>query len=200
MKSATGSFQDTLVKGIFLLAPIMVFGMLVAKAVGLLRALVAPLAGDMGPLAGIPAPALLAGVVLVLMCYGAGLVSQSRAARGLTTWLESTVLKHIPGYVYMKGMGESMAGVAGGTTYQPVLARIEDSWQLGFIVETIEEGQHAVYVPGAPSPWSGAVYFMAEDRIRRLDMHVGEVQGCLKRLGLGSSEFLRGKLGGFVER
>ena len=200
MKAATGSFQDTLVKGIFLLAPIMVFGMLIAKAIGVLRALVAPLTGNMGPLAGIPAPALLASVVLVLVCYLAGLVSQSRAAHGVTTWLESTVLKHIPGYVYAKGMGESMAGVQGGTTYQPVLARIEDSWQLGFIVETIEEGQYAVYVPGAPSPWSGAVYFMAEDRIRKLDMRVGQVQGCLKRLGLGSSEFLKGKLDGFVDR
>lgn len=199
MKGTTGSFQDTLVKGIFLLAPIMVFGMLIAKAIGLLRALVAPLTGDMGPLAGIPAPALLSAVVLVLICYLAGLVSQSRAARGVTTWLESTVLKHIPGYVYVKGMGESIVGVEGGTTYQPVLARIEDSWQLGFIVETIEDGQYAVYVPGAPSPWSGAVYFMAEDRIRKLDMRVAEVQGCLKRLGVGSAEFLKGKLTGFVE-
>src|SRR6187399_2730775 len=105
MKGPTGSFQDVLVKGIFLLAPIMVFGMLVGKAIGLLRALVAPLIHDMGPLAGIPAPALLAGVVLVLLCYLAGLISQSRGARGLTGWLESTVLKHIPGYVYVKGMG-----------------------------------------------------------------------------------------------
>jgi len=199
MKGTTGSFQDVLVKGIFLLAPIMVFGMLIAKAIGLLRALVAPLTHDMGPLAGIPAPALLAGVVLVLLCYLAGLVSQSRAARGVTTWLESTVLRHIPGYVYVKGMGESIVGVEGGTTYQPVLARIEDSWQLGFIVETIEAGQYAVYVPGAPSPWSGAVYFMAEDRIRKLDMRVADVQGCLKRLGVGSTDFLKGKLDGFVE-
>lgn len=196
MKAAKGKFQDTLVKGVFLLAPIMVFGMLVAKAIGLLRALVAPLAGDMGPLAGIPAPALLAGIVLVLLCYVAGLVSQSRPAVGLTLWLESTVLKHIPGYAYIKGMGETMAGVEGGTTYQPVLAAIEDSWQLGFIVETIEEGQYAVYVPGAPSPWSGAVYFMAEDRIRKLDLRAAEVQGCLKRLGLGSSALLKGKVAG----
>jgi uncharacterized membrane protein len=194
MKAAVGSFQDTLVKGVFLLAPIMVFGLLVAKAIGGLRKLVEPLAGDMGPLAGIPMPALLAGVVLVLLCYVAGLVSKSRSARGLTTWLESTVLKHVPGYAYMKGMGESMAGVEGGTAYQPVLARIEDAWQLGFIVETIEAGQYAVYVPGAPSPWSGSVYFMAEDRIRKLDLRVGEVQGCLKRLGIGSGELLKGKL------
>ena len=196
MKAAKGSFQDTLVKGIFLLAPIMVFGMLVAKAIGLLRALVAPLTGDMGPLAGIPAPALLASIVLVVLCYVAGLVSTSSPARGLTQWLESTVLKHIPGYAYMKGMGETMVGVEGGTPYQPVLAAIEDSWQLGFIVETVEEGQYAVYVPGAPSPWSGAVYFMAEDRIRRLDLRAGEVQGCLKRLGLGSSALLKGKVAG----
>jgi uncharacterized membrane protein len=194
MKAMFGSVQDILVRGVFLLVPIMVFVMLIAKALGVLRGLVAPLAGEMGPLAGIPAPALLATVVLVLICFLAGLVSKTRGARGLVEWLESTVLARIPGYTYMKGMGESVAGVEGGPAYQPVLARIEDAWQFGFIVETIEPGQYAVYVPGAPSPWSGSVYFMAEDRIRRVDLRIGDVQGCLKRLGIGSSTLLKGKL------
>jgi uncharacterized membrane protein len=194
-KGVLASFQENLIRGVLLFAPIMVFGILIAKAIGLLRKLVEPFAGPMGSMAGIPMPALLATAVLVLLCSLAGLLAKSRNARGLVGWIESHVLTHIPGYDYMKGMGENVAGVQGSTAYQPVLARIEDSWQLGFIVETIEPGQFAVYVPGAPSPWSGSVYFMAEDRIRRVDMKISEVQGCLKRLGIGSSALLRGKLG-----
>jgi uncharacterized membrane protein len=194
MKAVLGSLQATLVRGVFVLVPILVFGLLVAKAIGMLRGVVLPLAGRFDALAGIPAPTLFAIVALVLLCLAAGLVSQTRGARWIVQWLESAVLTRLPGYSYMKGMGESVAGVEGGTTYQPVLARIEDAWQLGFIVETIEEGRHAVYVPGAPNPWSGSVYFMAEDRLRRVDLRIGDVQGCLKRLGIGSAALLQGKL------
>jgi uncharacterized membrane protein len=183
-----------MIRGLFLLVPVMVFGMLIAKVLSVFRGLVEPLAGEMGPLAGIPMPSLLAVVALLVICFVAGLVAKAPWSQRMTKWMESTVLARIPGYTYMKGMGESVAGVEGATAYQPVLARIEDSWQLGFIVETIEPGQYAVYVPGAPSPWSGAVYFMAESRIKKIDLKIGDVQGCLKRLGIGSSGLLQGKL------
>ena len=194
MKSVLGRFQDTVVRGVFLLAPLMVFGMLVAKALGMLRRVVEPFAGPTPSLAGVPTALLIAVLTLLVLCFLAGLAAGTRWASAIIRWMESTVLMRIPGYAYMKGMGETVAGVQGGSAYEPVLARIEDSWQLGFIVETIEPGQYAVYVPGAPSPWSGAVYFMAESRIKRVEMRIGDVQGCMKRLGIGSGALLRGKL------
>ena len=194
MQAVLGSVRATMVRGVFLLVPIMVFGLLIAKVLSVLQGVVEPLSGEMGPLAGIPMPKLLAVVVLLVLCFVAGMVAKAPWSQQMTKWMESTVLTKIPGYAYMKGMGESMAGVEGATAYQPVLARIEDSWQLGFIVETIEPGQYAVYVPGAPNPWSGSVYFMAESRIKRIDMKIGDVQGCLKRLGIGSTGLLKGQL------
>ena len=194
MSGVIRSFRDTLVRGILWLVPVMLFGMLVAKAIGMLRQVVAPIAEPLGTLGGVSAPALVAVLLLVVVCLLAGLIARTRGALGITNWLERTVLTRIPGYSYVKGMGESMAGVEGATAYQPVLARIEDAWQLGIIVETIEPGQYAVFVPGAPNPWSGSVYFMAEDRVRKLEMTFGQMQGCLKRLGIGSGPLLRGHL------
>jgi len=194
MKAVLVFVRDSLVRGVFLLVPIVVLGMLIQKVFDVMQKLVAPVAHRLGALTGIATPALLAIVLLVLICFLAGLLSRNAKSKVVIGWLESTVLVHIPGYAYMKGMGENMAGVESLTSYQPVLARIEDSWQIGFVVETIEAGQHAVYVPGAPNPWSGSVYFMAEDRIRRIDVRLAEAQGCLKRLGIGSGALLRGKL------
>jgi len=194
MKTTFKWIGDSLINGVFVLAPVMVLGLLIAKAAGAIRGMVEPFAHRMGPLAGIPAPGLIASVLLVLICFLLGMYSKAVGSRKVVGWLESTVLDRIPGYAYMRGMGESMAGLHGKTAYHTVLARIEDAWQLGFIVETIEAGQYAVYVPGAPNPWSGSVYFMAEDRIRRIDMGLAEALGCLKRLGVGSSALLRGKL------
>ena len=194
MKGLMSSFQGTLVRGVFLLAPIMVVGILIAKAIRFFRELAAPLVRDMGPLAGVPMPTLISILVLVLVCFVAGLLASTRGAKWLTEWLEANLLTKIPAYAYMKGMGASMAGVTAGQQFEPVLARIEDAWQLGFIVETIEPGQYAVFVPGAPSPWSGSVYFMAEDRIRRVPLKVGQVQEVMKRQGIGSAALLRGHL------
>lgn len=55
-------------------------------------------------------------------------------------------------------------------------------------------GHVAVFVPGAPSPWSGSVYFMTEDRIKPLDASIKTAMGCVKRLGMGSNALLHGKL------
>jgi uncharacterized membrane protein len=38
-----------------------------------------------------------------------------------------------------------------------VLARIEDSWQIAFLVERLEGGHVAVFMPGVPNPLSGSV-------------------------------------------
>ena len=194
MKGLLGSLQVTIVRGVFLLIPIIVIGILASRAIRFFRSLVEPLVGEMGPLAGIPMPTLLSVVALLLVCYLAGLVARTRTSLAFTGWLEDKVLMRIPAYAYMKGMGANMAGVPGTQQFEPVLARIEDAWQLGFIVETIEPGQYAVFVPGAPSPWSGSVYFMAEDRIKRVPLKVGQVQDVLKRQGIGSAALLRGHL------
>ena len=194
MKGLFDSLQATIVRGVFWLVPIMVVGILVAKAIRFFRGLAAPLVGEMGPLAGVPMPTLLSVIMLLVVCYLAGLVAKARFAVAVTGWLEEKVLMRIPAYAYMKGMGASMAGVPGSQKFEPVLARIEDSWQLGFIVENIEPGQYAVFVPGSPSPWSGSVYFMAEDRIKRVPLKVGQVQDVLKRQGIGSAALLRGHL------
>ncbi|MGH7493974.1 MAG: hypothetical protein ACREOO_16475 [bacterium] len=52
----------------------------------------------------------------------------------------------------------------------------------------------AIFVPGASSPWSGAVYFMTEDRIKPLDVPLKSALNCVKRLGMGSKAMMQGRL------
>ena len=76
----------------------------------------------------------------------------------------------------------------------PVLARIEDAWQVAFLIERIEGGHVAVFVPGAPNPSSGSIYFMTEDRIKKMGLPLTEALKSVRRLGVGSNALLRGKL------
>ena len=94
----------------------------------------------------------------------------------------------------MKSMGESIAGIEKEQMYEPVLAWIEDAWQIAFLVERIEGGHVAVFIPGAPSPWSGSVFILTTDRVKPLDIPIASALKCIKSLGAGSNAMLKGKL------
>jgi uncharacterized membrane protein len=73
-----------------------------------------------------------------------------------------------------------------------VLPQIEDAWQGAFRVERLEGGHVAVFVPGAPNPLSGSLYFMTQDRIKAVDIPAAGAMKCLRRVGAGSSALLHG--------
>jgi uncharacterized membrane protein len=87
-------------------------------------------------------------------------------------------------------------GYEAGHAYPVVLARIEEAWQIGFLMERLESGHYAVFVPGAPSVWAGSVYLMTEERFQRVDVSRVEAVKCLRRLGLGANELLGRRMGG----
>jgi uncharacterized membrane protein len=70
---------------------------------------------------------------------------------------------------------------------------IEGGWQIGYLLEEIREGWVSVFVPQAPTPTSGNVMLLPSERVRELDMPIGEAMLLVKRLGFGASEAL-GKL------
>ena len=182
--------RTTLIGGILFLGPLIVMVVILEKALGIAHKLSDPLAAHLPTVAH--APVLLACAALALFCFIAGLFALTAPARKIVDWLESTILSKIPGYVFLKGAGESALGFESGAQYPLVLARIEDAWQFGFLVERLEGGHLAVFVPGAPSPMSGAVYFMSAERVRATDISMHSALKCLKRLGVGSGALLRG--------
>jgi uncharacterized membrane protein len=73
-----------------------------------------------------------------------------------------------------------------------VLVSIEEGWQIGYLLERLEHGWVAVFLPQAPTPMSGNVMYLPAERIRELDMTMIQAMSLVKRIGLGSSEALRG--------
>jgi uncharacterized membrane protein len=73
-----------------------------------------------------------------------------------------------------------------------VLARFDDSWQIGFRIEGLENGLVVVFLPGAPNPQSGAVYLMAPDRVTTVNLPPAATLKCLKRLGAGANALVHG--------
>jgi uncharacterized membrane protein len=61
-------------------------------------------------------------------------------------------------------------------------------------MERVEKDRYAVFVPGAPSIWSGSVYLMTEERFQRISISRAEAMKCLGRLGEGTNALLAGKI------
>jgi uncharacterized membrane protein len=196
MKSVFHFLKATLLGGIVFLIPMIVLIVVLGKAFEVSRKVVAPLSERIAveSVGGIETPRLLAIAIIVFSCFLAGLLARTNLARQFVRWLESTFLSHLPGYSFMKSLGESMVGMEKEQTLEVVLARIEDAWQIAFLVERIEGGHVALYVPGAPGPWSGCVYFMSDHRIKPLDVPLKSALKCVKSLGMGSNALLRGQL------
>jgi uncharacterized membrane protein len=190
MKRLANFARTTLVGGVLFLVPIIVLIAIVGKALELVHKLTDPLA-ERFPVAAGHTPILLASGLLILVCFVMGLLALTRPARVGVAWLERVFLSKIPGYVLLKGAGESALGFEKAAPYPLLLARIEDSWQFGFLIERLEGGNLAVYVPGAPNPLSGSVYFMSPERVRETDIPVATALKCLRQLGAGSQPLFR---------
>lgn len=185
--------RTTIVGGLIFLVPIIVLTIIFSKALVITREIVGPLA-DLIPfeaVVGIGVAKLLAISVIFLFCFFTGLFAKTDLARKIVDGLETRLLSNIPGYTFMKRIGESFIGGDMDQGYEVVLAQIEDAWQIAFLIERIKGGHVAVFVPGAPSPWSGSVFFMTEDRIKTIEVPHKDAIKCVQRLGAGSNSLLQ---------
>ena len=189
MKTIAQFVRTTILGGVFFLAPIVVLIVILAKAFdyakkGLNAVLVhIPAASDLS--AG--AATALAIVVVALVCFLAGLVARTMAAQRVIDALESSVLSKIPAYDYLKQESASALGVAEIAEHPVVFVPMEGGWQLGVQTEALSGGLVSVFVPGAPDPHSGSVFFFSKDNVRPAGVKLAAGLNCLRRCGAGAS-------------
>jgi len=185
--------KTTVIGGIVFMVPIVIFIAIIGKAIELTNKLAAPLTAliPVDSIGNITVANLLALVIVFLICFLAGLAAKSILARKSIVALESRVLSKIPVYGLLKSKIDAIVKPEKAEGMKPVLARFDDSWQIAFEVERIQRGVVAIYLPGAPDPWSGSVCFVTEDRIQPLELTLPPVLRILKGIGKGSNEQLR---------
>jgi uncharacterized membrane protein len=196
MKEFIRILRMTVVGGALFLAPFIVLIIILGKAIQLLRLVTVPVAEHI-PIEsalGLETPRFLAIVLLLAVCFLAGLFAQTKIAKRLVHWLESTLLSNLPGYSFMKNLGEEAAGTAPAQRQKAVIVQFDDAWQIGFIVERIEGEKVVVFIPDAPSPWTGGVFIFDENRVKTLEVPSTVAIKSLQRLGEGTGALVKGNL------
>ena len=196
MKEFIRVLRMTVVGGVLFLAPFIVLLIIFGKALQLLRAVTLPVAKHIPyeSAIGMETPRFLALILLIVICFLAGLFAKTRMAKRMVDWLEATLLSNLPGYSFMKNLGEEAAGTNHEGKHEAVIVQFDDAAQVGFLVERIEGGKVVVFIPDVPSPWTGGAFIFEEERIKPLNVPSTAAVKSLQKLGEGTGAIVKGSL------
>ena len=191
MKSRLGFIRTTVIGGFAFLVPGVIVVIALGKLIGALKAMaraISPFFGIETFVGGLTLD-LIAIAVTLLLCFAAGMLAKLGSAKRIREKLDSTLLKSIPGYAFIKGFAENVRQteeLAGG--FRPVLVQFDDHVQVAFETQRERTGSVAVYLPGAPNPWSGSVVYVSSERVKPLQMTFMEALRNVRSLGKGSAD------------
>lgn len=176
--------------------PLVLVIMVVEKALRLLDRVVEPMTRRFQEwkVGGVAFHEILAVLLLLLLCLGAGLLAKTRLAQKLVQGLETRILVHLPGYEVMKSiLGDLAIDTPDKDKLKVVLAQTDAGWQLAFLIEQVNEHLFVIFIPNAPNLHSGSVVFAEKDKIRVIDITRKEAIRTIRRMGAGSARIFLNK-------
>jgi len=193
-KPGVNFIMTTVIGGLFFLVPLMFLIFILGKAVGFMMVIAKPLADwlPVDTVGGVALANLLAILAVIVVCFIAGLIARHSMASGFVKALESKVLAKIPGYAMIKGIksGFDSSETAG---MKPVALKLGTAERIALEIEKLPDGRSMVYIPSAPSVWSGVTQILPADQITYIDVPITKVIELTEKFGYGVDELLQSK-------
>src|SRR5262249_13420958 len=192
--SLVSFLKATIVGGLLFLLPLILVVVLLGHAIKLAGKAIRPVLEflKLDTVIGSGGEMALTVLALISISVAAGLVGRTRSGRNAMRWAETSVLGGLPQYQLVKSMAEGLAQVESAEAAQPALVSIEGGWQIGYLLEPLENRWVAVFLPQAPTPMSGNVMYLPADRVRPLEISMVQAMAIVKHMGVGSAKALRG--------
>lgn len=198
MKNVLGFIKTSLVGGLFVLLPLVLFYLLLSELLELVVALATPIA-DLFPKGTFDQenmPVLMGLVLIVGASFVFGLALRSAALRRSGLWVERTLLGRLPLYNAVKSLARGLVGAQEETAFRSAVLHSSDGErEIVYVIEEHGDGQVTVLVPWAPASFAGPVKIVGSDRIEILDASVGEASKVLGHWGVGARDLVHGKAG-----
>jgi uncharacterized membrane protein len=193
----TAFLKTTIVGGVLFLLPLAIVLLLLGYALRLVTTVARPIAEQLhlqqwGELGGVGIVTVLSVLLPVVVSFAAGLAARTYSGSRMTRWFERSAVGRLPHYQMVKSMAEGLALLENASDIKPALVSIEGGWQMGYLLEPLENDWLSVFLPQAPTPMSGNVMYFPADRVRPLDITMVEAMSIIKRIGVGSGDALRG--------
>jgi len=174
--------------GLLIVVPIYLSILLLLKAMQSVVGFVRPLAMLLP--AWFPAERSLSLLLVLIVCFLIGVAVRTAAGRAIRERIEKSLFERIPGYALLRSLTQRIAGKDEERAWKPALAEIEEALVPAFIIEELDDGRFTVFVPSVPTPFAGAVYILAAERVHPLDVPFTEALKSISRWGSGSKELV----------
>lgn len=186
--------KTTIIGGVVFLVPLVFLIFILGKAINFMMIIATPLADwlPVDTIGGVALANLLAVLAVIVVSFIAGLVARHTMASGMVKKLESKVLIKIPGYTMIKGI-KSGFDTSESAAMRPIAVQLGSAERIALEVEQLPDGRSMVYIPSAPSAWSGITQILPADQITYLDVPVTKIIELTEKFGHGADDVLKYK-------
>ncbi len=188
MKQMLQFLKTTILGGAVVVAPLWIGLLILLKVLSGAEFVVLPITDSL-PHNAIH-PQAIAAVLLLTICFLTGLVVRTTLGSYAKTAVESKLLERLPGYVTLRELSENLAGINKEQGFQVALAELDGASVIALVVEKHSSGQWTIFVPEAPTPFTGSIYILPAERVRLSKMPLAKALHCISRYGAGSHELL----------
>jgi uncharacterized membrane protein len=188
MKKFWKSAGSTFFGGLLVVVPLYLSVLLLLKAMQSVVGLVRPIAMLLPE--WFPAEHALSLLLVMILCFLIGAAVRTPAGRAIRERIEKSLFERIPGYALLRSLTQRIAGKDEERAWKPALVEIEEALVPAFIIEELDDGRFTVFVPSVPTPFAGAVYVLAPERVHPLDVPFTQALQSISRWGSGSKELV----------
>ena len=190
MKGLAELTKTTLIGGVLIVLPIYLSILLLAKTLSAIVTLLSPVTAAIP--AGVQFRQVIAVLIVLAVCFVAGIVARTGAGLRAKNALERTVLEKIPGYELVRGLTARVSGDEREGAFRPALVEIEDALAPAFIIEELNDGRYTVLIPSVPTPAAGSLLIMQRERVHPLDVPFTQAVKVISKWGAGAGELANG--------
>jgi uncharacterized membrane protein len=182
--------KTTLIGGLLVVVPIYITFLLLAKTIAGLMAFLSPVTAQIP--AGVQFRQIIAIVLVLIVCFVAGLIVRTGPGVRAVNAIEQGVLEKLPGYSLVRGLASRVSGRGEQTTFAPALVEIEDALAPAFVVEELDDGRYTVLVPSVPTPAAGSLFILPRERVHLVDVPFTQAVTMISKWGAGAGQMARG--------
>lgn len=182
--------RTTLIGGAVVVLPVTIFILLVKLVFDTLRALIAPLS-DILKFPFIKSDALIDLITLgliVLFFFLVGLMVQTRLGKGIVDVIEAELLSRLPLYGVIKETVLQFSGAKRMPFSQVVVVEAFGTKMYGFIADEHPNGKYTVFVPTAPNPTNGFIFYMDPSQVEIVNVKPEEAIRMIIGIGTGAGK------------
>ena len=193
MKKIVEFLKTSLIGGLFVLLPLVLFYLLLSELLQVVVALATPIADlfPKGTFDQVKMPVVIGIVLIVGASFLFGLALRSASLRGLGLWIERTLLDRLPLYNAVKRMGRGLVGAQGDSAFRSGLfSSSNGEKEIVYVIEDHGDGQMTILLPFAPASFAGSVKIVSSDRIEILETSFGDASRVIAHWGVGARELL----------